>query len=310
MSENRNFMHFSLHQLQLFLAVCEHESFTRVSQLFHTTQSAVSKSMAAMEYELGLQLFIRGKKRFEVTEAARYLEKEWKSILKHVDYSVREARLIQKNLQRSLCIGEPDSMKKDRDYMPAVSRFQKENPEYRMIYMECPIGELVDRLSSGELDVIFTIDYEIPALQRLGMRWRTVAESPDLLVMAHRDNPLAESDSLSIEDLKQEEFIMPSPAVYRTYASMLFRLCEQHGFRPKTAENVLNFRSAVSTLRRTGKGIILANRFLYDGDDPSVKKIRLKDTESSLILAWNPGSGKKIPENFIEAVAGGRSAEN
>ena len=51
----------SLNQIQLFLRAAEFRSFTATAAFFHTTQSAVSKSIAGMESALGFPLFHRGR---------------------------------------------------------------------------------------------------------------------------------------------------------------------------------------------------------------------------------------------------------
>lgn len=51
--------HFSLANLQVFVAVARLGSFTRAAEHIHLTQSAVSKQVAAMEEALGISLFVR-----------------------------------------------------------------------------------------------------------------------------------------------------------------------------------------------------------------------------------------------------------
>lgn len=51
--------HFSLANLQVFVAVARLGSFTRAAEYIHLTQSAVSKQVAALEEALGTSLFVR-----------------------------------------------------------------------------------------------------------------------------------------------------------------------------------------------------------------------------------------------------------
>ena len=49
----------SIQQIIVFLCVAEYEGFAKASDYLHMTQSAVSKSVAKMEKELGIELFQR-----------------------------------------------------------------------------------------------------------------------------------------------------------------------------------------------------------------------------------------------------------
>ena len=67
----------SLNQIQLFLKAAEFRSFTATAAFFHTTQSAVSKSIAGMEGALGFPLFLRSRGHLTLTESGQYLYERW-----------------------------------------------------------------------------------------------------------------------------------------------------------------------------------------------------------------------------------------
>ena len=52
-------MHFTLRQLELFVAACETESVTLAAQREHISQSAASSAIARLERATGLQLLLR-----------------------------------------------------------------------------------------------------------------------------------------------------------------------------------------------------------------------------------------------------------
>lgn len=299
---NTNYLNFSLYQIQLFLVVCECKSFTTTSQIFHTTQSSVSKSIASMESVLGFPLFVRSKNRLALTEAGQLLAKEWRSVVRNVELSINRAFLLNERDQQSIFIGEPDSMKTDKDYWPAIEKFQDERTNLKLVFVERPIAELVSKLVSNELDIIFTIDYEVPTLDKLGLSWKSIADSPNLQITVHEDNPLSKRDRITVEDLKDEDFIVPTPTLHQSYIDLLFDLCRPYGFKPKMSITVPNFRSIITTMLRTHSGIMMANRFIYDADSPHVKNFNLENTYSRLIIAWKDSPVKPGVNDFIRAV--------
>ena len=297
-----DFLDFRLYQIQLFLVVCECKSFTTASQMLNTTQSAVSKSITSMETTLGFPLFERKKNRLELTEASRILYTEWKHSIRNIQSSIDKAYSAYNKRQSSLIIGEPDSMRTDKDYLPAIKIFQEKHPELNISFVEMPIGELISNLLTDELDVAITVDYEIPSLKNLDVKWSTIANSPKLTIIMHVNNPLAAKDKLEVTDLRNEEFIVMSPLGHQNYIDLLIKLCNAHGFEPKINSSAPNPRSMMSTLIRSQSGIVLGNRFLYDGNSPELKHFELDNTESSLIIVWKNQTERPIVNDFIKAV--------
>ena len=81
----------SLNQIQLFLRAAEFRSFTATAAFFHTTQSAVSKSIAGMESALGFPLFHRGRGQLTLTEPGQCLYERWQGLMGSLTAAVQEA---------------------------------------------------------------------------------------------------------------------------------------------------------------------------------------------------------------------------
>src|SRR3546814_16335508 len=50
----------NLHLLRMFMAVVEHQGFSRAAEALHVSQPAVSKAVRELEHKLGLSLVERG----------------------------------------------------------------------------------------------------------------------------------------------------------------------------------------------------------------------------------------------------------
>ena len=61
----------NLHQLELFVAVAEHGSFTRAAQALHISQPSVSARIRDLESSLGHQLFEQVGRRIYLTDAGK-----------------------------------------------------------------------------------------------------------------------------------------------------------------------------------------------------------------------------------------------
>ena len=55
--------------LRYFLTVAKEQNFTKAAEQLHITQPTLSRQLAALEEELGTDLFIRGSRSITLTEA-------------------------------------------------------------------------------------------------------------------------------------------------------------------------------------------------------------------------------------------------
>ena len=64
-----------LEQLKIFIAVAESGSFTKGAEKLYISHSTTSRTVSALEEELGLRLFERGNRIAALTEAGELLKK-------------------------------------------------------------------------------------------------------------------------------------------------------------------------------------------------------------------------------------------
>ena len=83
----------NLNQLEYFVSAAEHLNFTRAAKQCYISQTAMTQQMQALEKALGVQLFLRDKRRIELTPAGTVYLKEARAILKRSDEAMRLARM-------------------------------------------------------------------------------------------------------------------------------------------------------------------------------------------------------------------------
>jgi len=296
-----NYLEFSLYQIQIFLEACEQKSFTATAQRMQTTQSSISKNIAAMEGILGFPLFVREKNRLRLTPAAELLYVEWKNIVSGVELSIDKAHVLAKQGTNSFVIGEPDSLRNYEDYMPSILAFQQENPDVNLFYRQEPVGYLIPLLVAKEIDLLFTIAYDIPMLKNLDLKWVKISKRP-LTISVHVNHPLSQREKLGFEDLKDEEFYVLSPAKHPNYMAQLTELCARHGYTPKIGYCAPNPRSAIISIIRTGKGVLFTDSIVFDDKSPEIKHFELDSPDSGIVMAWRDNPDKPELQRLIDKI--------
>ena len=87
--------------LRYFLAVAREGTVSKAAETLFLTQPTLSRQLSDLEYELGTQLFIRGKKRIELTEAGMILKQRAEEILELQEKTVGEIQNRGKNGRNS-----------------------------------------------------------------------------------------------------------------------------------------------------------------------------------------------------------------
>jgi DNA-binding transcriptional LysR family regulator len=131
-----------LRHLRYFVAVAEELNFTRAAARLHIAQPPLSTQIRALEGELGVDLFLREKRRVYLTQAGEELLGRARLILRAAHDAGVAARSAASGIIGRVTLGYVASaMFSDR--LPAViRRFQRNHPHIEWIRsLRCKSGE-------------------------------------------------------------------------------------------------------------------------------------------------------------------------
>jgi DNA-binding transcriptional LysR family regulator len=144
-------------QLRTFVAIADTGSFTRAADVVHKTQSAVSMQIKRLEERIGRTLFERDGRAARLSEDGERL----------LSYARRIVRLNMEcvagfsdaDLKGRVRLGVPDDYA-DR-YLPEIlARFARSNPRAEVTVTCEPSPMLIDRISTGDLDLAIVTHIE------------------------------------------------------------------------------------------------------------------------------------------------------
>lgn len=183
--------------LRYFLTVAQEENITKAAELLHTSQSNVSKQLAALEDLLGQKLFERGSRKITLTEEGMFLRKRAQEIIELTDRTENDMKSLNQTVSGTVHIGgvETQLMKLIGKSMASLTRI---HPQIRYDFFSGSIVELTDMLNKGLLDfalLVAPVDMQkynyikMPATDRFG-------------ILLHKDCPLADKPTIKPEDVK------------------------------------------------------------------------------------------------------------
>jgi DNA-binding transcriptional LysR family regulator len=98
-------MSIDLKQLKYFLAVAEEKSFSRAAERLHISQPPFSQQIMKLESELGVKLFARTTRTFELTVAGKALMQEAADMLGKMRITIDTVRQIDRGEVGRLRVG-------------------------------------------------------------------------------------------------------------------------------------------------------------------------------------------------------------
>ena len=189
--------------LQYFLAVTRVGNISAAAQSLNLSQPSLSRQLRDLEEELGVTLFIRGKRRIELTEEGLILRKRASEMMQLVELTESEISEVKNSISGSLNIGAGESYSMHR-ITRVFYRLQKEYPNIRLSIFSGDTEDLKDKLDRGLLDfaLIFT-DFDRELYHHL-----TLDDKEIFGVIMRRDSELAAKESITVRDLYGKPLIV------------------------------------------------------------------------------------------------------
>ena len=295
----RSYMYLSFNQLWYVIKTIELGSFSKAAKALNVTQSTLSKSVQNMEQTLNLEIFTRDRNNLIPTEAGMSLYRSWIDILKMMEESVEIARYFPGGMQGALKIGVLNSHKSEAYLWEYTECFRKKYPNISLMIESDTPDSLHKKLIENELDVIFTVRYDVETLLWEGHHIEIVKDTP-LTVCMRRDNPKCDKEEWEVKDLKDCNLIVISALHVPSYNSMLVELCLRHGFFPNIIYNARSANSQVYNL--AGKNdVFVCDKYHIDNDSNYCISRPLKDTHSGVAMVWR-NEEKPYLKDFVDMV--------
>lgn len=138
--------------LRYFLVAAREENITRAADILYISQPALSRQLMQLEEELGVKLFVRGKRKIVLTDEGRLLRRRAQEIIDLLDKTEREFKEGTEVLSGEVAIGMGESSASAliADY---ISDFVKLHPSVRFKFYSNNADYIKEQLEKGLLDI-------------------------------------------------------------------------------------------------------------------------------------------------------------
>jgi DNA-binding transcriptional LysR family regulator len=242
--------------LQAFLLVAEHASFSRAAEKLHLTQPAVSKRVAGLEQQLGTALFDRIGRRVSLTEAGAALLPHAQAIWHGLGQAEQSIRDLSGDIGGRLLLGTSHHIGLHR-LPPILRQFSTTYPKVKLDIEFMDSEQAYEQIMQGAVELaVVTLAPQIDANMVAEPIW------PDPLdFMVAEDHPLASEKEVTLHTLSEHPAVLPG---LNTYTGQIAKqLFDQQGLKLNVAMST-NYLETVRMMASVGLGwTILPRSMLF-----------------------------------------------
>jgi DNA-binding transcriptional LysR family regulator len=193
-----------LMSLKYFQFVAMYRNFSKAAEHFYIGQSALSRQIANLEKELGVQLFVRDTRNVRLTDAGLVLYEQCDLLLRHYEHVFSLLKAAKSGESGHLGIATVTNF--GVAFSELVGRFINTYPDVKTTIDDIPFNELSDSILHGVYDLAFTLDFEVPNNDHIAQA--RIGKDHFVAVM-HKDYAFEGSDPMTVEQLLGQQLIMP-----------------------------------------------------------------------------------------------------
>ncbi len=266
-----------LRQLEYFQMASRLKNITRAAERLRVSQPNITVAIKKLEAELGIQLFDRSQKQLSLTPEGAVFLNRVELVLRNIQDAVLEVNDYKQLQKGTIKIGIP-SMIGAYLFPRIFSSFQKQYDHLDIYLYEEGSMAIREQLERDELDFGIVIISNVP--QNLSSLKITTSQ---IMACVHENNPLAQKESISIDDMKDTDLIMLKDGSY--LREMVQSKLKNAGITP----NVVLESNQIETIKglvASGVGMAFLLDFVVE-DTPGIKSLPLAEPLNVDVgLAW------------------------
>jgi DNA-binding transcriptional LysR family regulator len=276
----------SLHKLTVFETVVEFASVSRAAERLFVAQPVVTAHIRTLEEQVGVELFVRGKRRMELTEAGRTMHRWATDVLRRSHELSRELAGLADGTEGTIVISTSMSLG-CYDLPPLLARFRMDRPGVTVKVEIQDSARAVAAVDHGDSDFAVIMTATSPSAdgldaERIGFCEMILVAAPDC------DLP----PSIAAAELATLAFVEgPSRAI-------VDRQLARQGIHERNIMIELGHPEAVKAVVGSGLGVALLplSSVQVELERGDLRRIEIDETQVGLPIFIAHRGDKQLPQ--------------
>lgn len=226
----------------------------RVSEVMHTSIATVSQQLNLLEQETDTVLFEKVGRRVQLTHEGNAFVEKIRPVLNQLDLIENSLKDSSEEVQGTVRIAAFTSAL-EKIVIPSVSQLSKVYPKLQVLLTEMEPDSSIPLLDAFQFDLAIVAYSEKPDLLEQSQRKVMKLGRDQLMVLVSEENPLASLHQVTIEDLKEQNWVLEPEGTYLYEYTR--QLCRNAGYAPNVVNVVQSYLSMHSLIAENlGIGIL------------------------------------------------------
>ena len=286
----------NLVRLQYFVEAAKCQNFSLAAQNLYTSQPNLSKQISLMEQELGYPLFLRTKRTVKLTPAGQFLYDRLKDVPSLLEDAFEQARSLSRTGSGTLSIGVLEGQEFNSSLVTRLSVISDLYPNLVIELERNSFRNLRTGLEKGHYDLIVTLDFDVENIPN----FTSVLFLPQTASIAiHTSHPLANHQTLSLAELKGEDFVVISPEESPIGYERFLQQCAAAGFVPHVVRQPRSLESLLLCVE-AGLGTALLDPNTRLEHNSNIRTIPIPDSSVNICVVYQTDCQLPHLDDYIQ----------
>ena len=219
----------NINHLRYFITAAQCLNFSEAAKLLFITQPTLSYCISTMEKTLGTALFQRTTKSISLTNAGEVFLESAKQIVDMYDASVHKIQTMKDNISHSLRVAFLGTSF-TQDFPQWINTFRSKYPEVDLSLQVYSSPQFFKAYNENLFDVGFARKLELTEFKNI----RYIKLNSDRMMVAiSKSNPLAEKDSIKLDELGDLPFIIVDYSRSPNFYNKIMQVCTGRSYTVK-----------------------------------------------------------------------------
>ena len=156
-------------------------------------------------------------------------------------------------------------------------------------------------ISVGRVDLIFTTSYDCGQFSANDFSMMNIMPVHVMAYMS-MSNPLAEKESITMEELRSEPMLMVDQTSSPGYGAFIRELFIKHSIRPKIAQYAHDGGEHIGSLL-IDKGILIASQFFLENSlEEDIARVPIRDEYIYVTAVWRSRNVNPVLQQFLDVL--------
>lgn len=277
-------------KIQYFIDVVQEGSFSSAAKKYLLSQSAISQQITQLENEIGVILFDRSGYKPKLTNQGKVFYEGCLKLL-------RETNELLETIQQEhikIRIGLTQ-LEQNKHLIKIINQFKNHYKNVEFDLIEGTFEETNTNLLQGKTDLAFGLESDFKFNKEI--EYKPLFHYT-MCLMCSLNNPLASKNEISVEDLKNQNYICLSKKMGRNFYKDFIQSFKLDGIKPKIIKEVDTFEQLTIDVS-LDKGVALVSKEVVNENIAKAIPIINTHHHNDYVIAYHKDC-LEIEQRFIK----------